>query len=104
MVFEEAGKTYEPMLFKSVKIMPENLFELDIRNFYGNRKVIVIEIEKITIKKDLSCLVDTKIIVNQPNDVPVFTNLNKALQSDVKQICISGIYGIQLVQTGLSFY
>lgn len=104
LVFEEAGKTYEPMLFKSVKIMPENLFKLDIRNYYGNRKVIVIEIEKISIKKDLSCIIDTKVIVNQPNDVPVFTNLNKALQSDVKQICISGIYGIRLVQTGLSFY
>lgn len=103
LVFEEAGKEYAPMLFKNVKILQANLFGLDIRNFYGNRKVIIVEIEKISIEKDLSCIMDTRVIINQPNNVPIYTNLNEALQSEGKQICISGIYSIRLVQTGLSF-
>lgn len=105
LIFEEAGKAYEPMLFKSVKILQENLFELDIRNiYYNNRKKIVVGIEKISMKKDFSCVMDTKAIADQPNNMPVFTNLNNALQSVDKQICISGIYSIRLMQTGSSFY
>lgn len=104
LVFEEAGKAYEPMLLKSAKILVENLFELDVKNiYYNNRRKIVVEIEKLCIKKDLSCIMDTKIIVNQPDNVLVFTNLTNALQSVDKQICISGIYSIRLVQTGLFF-
>lgn len=101
LIFEEAGKSYEPLFFKNVKVLQENLFELDIRNiYYNNRRKIVVEIEKLSIKKDLSCIMDTKVIVNQPDNVPVFTNLNNALQSMDKQICISGIFGIHLVQMG----
>lgn len=104
LVFGEAGKAYEPTLFKTVRILQENLFEVDIKNIYYNtRRKIVVEIEKLSIKKDFSCIMDTKVIVNQPNNVQVFTNLNNALQSADKQICISGIYSIRLVQMGLSF-
>ncbi len=100
MVFEEAGKVYEPMFLKNVKILPEDLFELDIRNIYGNRQKIVVGIERIFIKKDLSFMMDTRVIVNQPNNVLIFTNLDKALQSIDKLICISGIYGVRFEQTG----
>lgn len=104
LTFEEAGKKYEPMLFKSVKILQENLFELDIRDtYYNNKKKIVVEIEKLSMKKDLSCIMDTKEIVNRPDNVQVFSKLNDALQSMNRRICISGKYSIRLVQTGLSF-
>lgn len=103
LLFEEAGKSYEPMFLKSVKILPDKLFEMEVRNIYGNRKIINVEIEKISLMKDLSCIMDTKVIVNQPNNMPLFTNLNKALQSLDKQICISGMYGIRLVQTSSPF-
>lgn len=100
LVFEEAGKAYEPMFLKNVKIFSEDLFELDIRNIYGNRRKIVVGIERIFIKKDLSFMMDTRVIVNQPNNVLIFTNLDKALQSIDKLICISGIYGVRFEQTG----
>ncbi len=103
LLFEEAGKSYEPMFFKSVKILLDKLFELEVINIYGNRKIIVVEIEKISLEQDLSCIMDTKAIGNQPNNMRLFTNLNKALQSLDKQICISGMYGIRLVQTSSHF-
>lgn len=103
ILFEEAGMSYDPMFLKNVKILQEKLFGLEIRNIYGNRRTIVVEIEKISLTKDLSCIIDTRITANQPNNMPLFTNLNKALQSLDKQICISGIYGIRLVQTGSLF-
>lgn len=102
LVFEEAGKAYEPMFLKDVKFFPGNLFELDIRNIYAIRKKIVVDIEKISMRKDLSCIMDTRVILNRPNNMPVFTNLNKALQSMDKQICISGIYDIRLMQMSFS--
>jgi len=104
LFFEEAGKAYEPTLLWSVKFLRGNLFELDIKNiYYNDRKRIVIEIEKISMKKDLSCVMETKIISAQPDNMQIFENLNKALQSMDKQICISGIYSIRFVQTGASF-
>lgn len=103
LVFEEAGKAYEPMLLKGGKILSGNLFELDIRNIYANRKKILVDIEKISMMKDLSCIIGTKAVINKPDNMSVFTNLNEALQSVEKQICISGIYSIRLVQTGFSF-
>lgn len=102
LVFEEAGKAYEPMLLKGGKILSGNLFELDIRNIYANRKKILVNIEKISIMKDLTCIIDTKAIINQLGNMSVFTNLNEAFQSVDKQICISGIYSIRLIQTGSS--
>ncbi|NBH83725.1 hypothetical protein D7X88_03240 [bacterium C-53] len=64
---------------------------------------MIIEIDRISMKKDLSCIIDTKAIANQPNDVPIFINLNEALQSTDKHICISGIYNIRFEQTKYSF-
>ncbi len=105
LFFEEAGKAYGPMLLKSVKFLRGNLFELDIKNiYYNDRKKIVIEIEKISMKKDLSCVMETKIISAQPDNMPIFENLNKALRSMYQQICISGIYSIRFVQAGVSFH
>lgn len=53
MIFEEPGKTYESMLLKKVIILPDNLFELEIRNIYGKRQKMIIEIDRISMKKDL---------------------------------------------------
>lgn len=103
LVFEEAGKSYEPMFLKGVQILSESQFELDVRNIYRSRKKIIVEIEKISVGIDLSCIMETKIIANQSNDVPIFTNLNKALQSIDKQIGISGVYSIRFEQTKDSF-
>ena len=59
LLFEEAGKSYEPMFLKSVKILPDKLFEMEVRNIYGNRKIINVEIEKLSLMKYLSCIIDT---------------------------------------------
>ncbi len=100
LVFKEAGKEYDPLFLKSAKLSQDNLLELDIKSiYYGNRRKIIVEIEGISIDKDLDGVMKTKIISIQPDNKPIFTNLNKALQSLDKQICISGIYEIRLVQT-----
>ena len=33
LLFEEAGKSYEPMFLKSVKILPDKLFELEVQDW-----------------------------------------------------------------------
>ncbi len=101
LIFEEAEKAYNPMFLKGVKILPDNLFELDVKTmYYHNRRKIVIDIEKISVEKNLSCVIYTKVIASQPNKIPLYTNLNKALESMEKQICISGIYSIRFGQMG----
>lgn len=46
--------------------------QLDVRNIYRSRRKIIVEIEKISVGRDLSCIMETKIIANQPNDVPMY--------------------------------
>lgn len=104
LVFEEAGKVYEPMLLKGVKLLPENLFELEVRNnYYRNKRKMIVRIDNISISKDLFCAMNTDIIANPPNHLPVFTKLTEALQSVDKQICISGSYIVRFMQIGASF-
>lgn len=104
LVFEEAGKVYEPMLLKGVKLLPENLFELEVRNnYYRNKRKMIVRIDNISISKDLLCAMNTDIIANPPNHLPVFTKLTEALQSVDKQICISGSYIVRFMQIGASF-
>lgn len=97
LIFEEAGKTYDPIFLKDVRILPEGLFELDVNSFfYGNiRRKIIIAVENIAMKKDLSCLLATKKISNQPYNTAVFSDINKAFKSMDKQICISGVYTVR---------
>lgn len=105
LVFEETGNVYDPMFFKGAEILAENLFELDVRsNFYGNRRKIIVEINKISIMKDLSCVMNTNIVTNQPVGLSIFTNLNNALHSMDKHICISGMYIVRFLQIGSSFH
>lgn len=101
LVFKEAEKEYDPLPLKGVKLSPDNLLELDIKGIYGNRRKIVVEIEEISIDKDLAGAMRTKRMSVRP-DMPIHTNLSNALQSPEKQICISGIYEIRLVQAGIS--
>lgn len=103
LVFKEAEKEYAPLLLKSVKIFPDNLLELDLKSIYGGRRKMVVDIERISIGKDLSGVMNTKAVSVQLEHVTVFANLNKALQSMEEQICISGIYEIRIVQTGIYF-
>ncbi|MCM1045567.1 MAG: protein kinase [Candidatus Gastranaerophilales bacterium] len=99
LIFEETGKTYDPMLLKGAKILSDNLFELEIKNaYYNNRRKIVVDIEKIFMKKDLSCVMYIRGVTGQFDNIPIFTNLKEALQSMDKQICISGTYSVQLAQ------
>lgn len=102
LVFRETGKEYDPLLLKGVKLSPDNLLELDIKGIYGNRRKIVVEIEEISIDKDLAGAMRTKRMRAQADNMPIFTNLSNALQSPEKQICISGVYEIRFAQAGVS--
>lgn len=98
LAFEEAGKVYESMPLKGAKLLPENLFELEVRNnYYRNKRKMVVKIDSISINEDLSCKMNINIITNPPNHLPVFTKLTEALQSVDKQICISGRYIARLM-------
>lgn len=104
LIFMEAEQEYDPLFLKSVKLSPDNLLELDIRNAYGNRRKILAEIEEISIGKDLVGVMKTKMINRnrQPDNMPMLTNLSNAFQSPEKQICISGVYEVRLAQAKTS--
>lgn len=104
LIFMEAEQEYDPLFLKSVKLSPDNLLELDIRNAYGNRRKILAEIEEISIGKDLVGVMKTKMINRnrQPVNMPMLTNLSNVFQSPEKQICISGVYEVRLAQAKTS--
>lgn len=104
LIFMEAEQEYDPLFLKSVKLSPDNLLELDIRNAYGNRRKILAEIEEISIGKDLVGVMKTKMINRnrQPDNMPMLTNLSNAFQSPEKKICISGVYEVRLAQAKAS--
>lgn len=98
LIFEEAGRVYDPIFLKDAKISPEGLFELDIKSFFNGNigRKIIIAVESITMNKDLSCILVTKVIPNQPYNTSFFSDINRAFKSMDNQIYISGVYTVRL--------
>ena len=98
LIFTEAGKEYTILPLKKVKLIHNNLFEIEILNpYYGGRKRIVeLALEYVSLTKEMTYNIQSRKYAFDRNHTPQYEKLIEALQSSDKRIRLNASYLIRM--------